>query len=291
MDIRSSNEHPQIDDAFERTIKDIGIPPRPVIIDHVVAEMRKEAPNFGHLGQIISSDVSLSASLIKTVNSPFFGLHSKVHSVAHALTMLGLDVAGRAISVACLRASFPVTPALERFWNASGQIAALSGWLAMNAHKPLLQPDVAYTFGLFRDAGIAILLRRYSQYLETLVSANNETELSFTDVEQRGIHTDHARVGYVLAMNWFLPEEICLGIRSHHELLAIDHPASGIPLASQYLIATSQTAERILQRLTGLSSTCEWQKLGPACLRTLSLSEDDLPALCEAGSKIVKDVA
>ena len=46
MDIKIANEHPSIDDAFERTIKDIGIPPRPIIIDHVVAEMRKEAPNF-----------------------------------------------------------------------------------------------------------------------------------------------------------------------------------------------------------------------------------------------------
>ncbi len=290
MDIGIAHEPPLIDDAFERTIKDIGIPPRPVIMDRVVAEMRKEDPNFSYLGQIIAADVSLSAGLMKTVNSPYFGLRSKVHSVGRALTMLGLDVASRAIAVACLRASFPVTPALERFWNASAQIAALSGWLATNVHKTMLQADVAYTFGLFRDIGIAILLRRHSRYVATLVSANHETELSFTDVEQRDFQTDHARVGYVLAMNWSLPEEICLGIRSHHELLAIDHAESKIPLVSQYLIATSQTAEYILQCLTGLSSTSEWQKLGPACLRILDLSEDELPALCEAGVAILETV-
>ena len=242
------------------------------------------------MGRIIAADVSLSASLIKTVNSPYFGLRSKVHSVAHALTILGLDVASRAIAVACLRASFPVTPALERFWNASAQVAALSGWLAKNAHRSILQADVAYTFGLFRDVGIAILLRRYPRYVETLVCANLETELSFTDVEQRDVQTDHARVGYVLAMNWCLPEEICLAIRNHHDLLAIDHAEPDVPLASQYLIATSQTAEHIQQRLTGLSSTSEWQKLGPACLRILGLSEDELPALCEAGADTLETV-
>jgi HD-like signal output (HDOD) protein len=168
MDTKFANEHSSVDDAFERIIKDIGIPPRPVIIDRVVAEMRKAAPDFRRLGQIIATDVSLSAGLMKTVNSPYFGLRRKVHSVADALTMLGLDVASRAISVAFLRASFPVSPALERFWNASAQIAALSGWLAKKVHKAILHADVAYTFKLFREIGIAILLRRYFRYVETL---------------------------------------------------------------------------------------------------------------------------
>jgi HD-like signal output (HDOD) protein len=290
MDFKFANEHSPIDESVERIIQDIGIPPHPAIIDRVIAEMRKAAPDFSQLGQIIATDVSLSASLMKTVNSPYFGLRSKVHSVADALTMLGLDVASRAIAIKCLRASFPVTPALERFWNASAQIAALSGWLAMKVHKTILHADVAYTFGLFRDIGIAILLRRHSRYVETLFRANQETERSFTDIEQRDIHTDHARVGYVLAMNWCLPEEICLGIRSHHELLAIELPESGVPLVSQYLIATSQTAAHILQCLTGLSCTSEWRKLGPACMRILCLSEDELPAICNAGADILESV-
>jgi HD-like signal output (HDOD) protein len=290
MGIEIANVHPSINGAFERTIKDIGIPPRPVVLERFQDEMRKENPSFTHFGQIITADVSLSAGLMKVVNSPYFGLRSKVHSVGDALTMLGLDEASRAIAAACLHETFPLTPALERFWNASARVAALSGWLAKNNHKPMLHADVAYTFGLFRDIGIAILLLRYPRYVETLVSANHETERSFTDIEQRDFQTDHARVGYILAMNWNLPEEICLGIRSHHELLAIDQAESGVPLASQYLIATSQTAEYILQCLTGLSSTSEWQKLGPACLRILGLSEDELPAIFEAAADILEAV-
>jgi HD-like signal output (HDOD) protein len=289
MDIKIANEHPSINDTFERTIRDIAIPPRPVILDRVQDEMRKEAPNLMRLGQIIAADVSLSAGLMKIVNSPFFGLRSKANSVSDALTMIGLDVASRAIAAASLRASFPLTPALERFWNASAQVAALSGWLSKN-HNSMLRADVAYTFGLFHDIGIAILLLRYPHYAETLASANHESELSFTDVEQRDFGTDHARVGYVLAMNWNLPEEICLGIRSHHELLAMEQAESGVPLASQYLIANSQTAEHILQCITGLSSTSEWQKLDPLSLRILGISEDELPALCEAGAEILEAV-
>jgi HD-like signal output (HDOD) protein len=242
------------------------------------------------LGKLISADVSLSAGLMKISNSAFFGLRNKVHSVDGALNMLGLDVASRAIAAACMRQSFPLTPSLERFWKGSAQIAALSGWLAKNNSKSMLSADVAYTFGLFRDIGIAILLLRFPHYVETLACANQEAERSFTDIEQRDFGTDHARVGYILAMNWNLPEEICLGIRSHHELLAMDQAESGVPFASQYLIATSQTAEHILHCLTSLSSTSEWQKIGPACLSILGLSEDELPALCEAAEEIVETV-
>jgi HD-like signal output (HDOD) protein len=290
MDADIANRHPPIDDAFERTIKDLGIPPRPVILDRFKEEMRKDTPNFLRLSQIISADVSLSAGLIKVVNSPYFGLRRKVDSVGDALTMLGLDASSRAITAACLREAFPLTPVLERFWNASAQIAALSGWLAKNNHKSVTRADVAYTFGLFRDIGIAILLIRYPRYAKTLASANHETVRSFTDVEQCDVLTDHGRVGYVLAMNWNLPEDICLGIRWHHDLLAIDQTDFEVTPASRYLIATSQTAEYILQCITGLSSTMEWEKLGPACLRILGLSEDELSAMCEAGADILKTV-
>jgi hypothetical protein len=34
----------------------------------------------------------------------------------------------------------------------------------------------------------------------------------------------------------------------------------------------------------------EWQKLGPTCLRILGLSEDELPAICEAGAAILEAV-
>jgi HD-like signal output (HDOD) protein len=290
MDIMIANEQHPFDDAFRRTIAEVGIPPRPVILYRVQDEMRKESPNFMRLGELIGADVSLSASLMKISNSAYFGLRTKVLTVSDALNMLGFDVSSRAIAAACLRSSFPSTPALERFWNGSAQVAALSGWLAKNYGKTMIRADVAYTFGLFRDIGIAILLLRYPRYKETLDSANHETERSFTDIEQRDFQTNHARVGYVLAMNWSLQEEICLGILSHHELVAIDQAESVVPLTTQYLIATSQTAEHILHRLTGLSSTSEWQKLGPDCLRILDLSEDELPSICEAAAEILEAV-
>jgi len=293
MSTDDANPPPAIDTLLEKTIKDIGIPPRPEILDRIAAEMCREDPNFRHLGQLISADVSLAASLIKTANSPFFGFNHRAHSINEALLMLGLDVASRAIAGISLRKAFPSDIRLERFWHASAQIAALSGWLTQIVGKGKLRADDAYTYGLFRDCGIPVLLRRFPNYDKILARANAEAEQSFTQIEREGLQElplDHATIGNLLAENWWLPEEICLAIHHHHELSALDYIDSGLPSTSRYLIAMGQTAEHLLQEITGGSQTREWVKLGASCLRLLDFTDEELKALYVIAAKVIKTV-
>jgi HD-like signal output (HDOD) protein len=270
---------PSVDALLEGSLKDIGIPPRPTILDRISREMLQDEPDYKRLANIIGADVSLSASLIKTANSPFFGYRNRVRSVNEALMMLGLDVASRAIAGIILRKVFPNSLHLERFWDASARIARLSGWLAQHVGRNKLRPDDAYTFGLFRDCGIPVLLSRFPGYEKILTSANSETGRSFTVVENSQLPTNHAMVGCLLAQSWWLPEETCLAIRHHHELAIIETPSITPPLTSRYRIAIAQFAEHLMQRHTGLSHTQEWPKLGAACLRLLDVAEDDVDAI------------
>jgi HD-like signal output (HDOD) protein len=130
------NGRPEVDQVLEQTLKDLDIPPRPLIIDRIKAEIGSDSRNVKRIGQLISADVSLAAGLIKTANSPYFGLRNRARSAHDALLMLGLDVASRAVATISLRQAFPSNGQLERFWGASAQIAALSGWLARRAAKP-----------------------------------------------------------------------------------------------------------------------------------------------------------
>jgi HD-like signal output (HDOD) protein len=281
---------PSVDQILEQTIKEIGIPPRPVIMDRIETEMRKGDPNFKHLGHLIGADVGLSAGLIKTANSAYFGTRSPVRSVDEALMRLGLNIANRAIAGISLRKAFPTNIQLDRFWHASAQIAALSGWLAQSVVKPKIRPDDAHTYGLFRDAGIPVLLIRFAQYRQTIIRANNEMTDSFVDIEHQDLPTNHAMIGCLLAQNWWLPEEICLAIRHHHEFQFSQPLEIHIPPASRYLIAVAQTAEHILQQVTGESRTCEWGKLGAACMHTLDIKEGDLSNIYEEAINIIKSV-
>ena len=278
--------------VLEQNIKAIDIPPRPLIIDRIRAAMSEEMPNFKLIGQLISADVSLAAGLVKTANSPYFGLSSRARSINEALLMLGLDVTCHAVASISLRHAFPSNATYDRFWDASARIAVLSGWLARCVKKtklrPDLRPDEAYTYGLFRDCGIVLMLRRFPNYQATLGRANNEADLPFTLVEQQEFPTDHTVVGHLLAQNWWLPDSICQAIRHHHNQSAIDLFESGLALSSRYLIALSQTAEHLLQQISGASHTEEWSKLGASCLRLLSLDDSDLPELYAEAAEVLE---
>lgn len=284
----SDADSSRVGTLLESAIRDIGIPPCPAILEKINTEMRKDEPDFRHLTRIINSDVGIAAGLIAIANSPFFGFRNRARSVDEALLMLGLAVASRAIAGIILRKLFPLTPSLERFWHASACIARLSGWLAQQDRQGIkIRADDAYTFGLFRDSGIPMLLKRFSHYPEVLKNANAEKELSFTAVEEASCSTNHAVVGGLLAQSWWLPDDICLAIRYHHDY-SLPEPGSRsvLPPTSRGLIATALLAEHLFQHHTGLSPTQEWPKGGPVCLRLLGLTDEDLPRLYDESATI-----
>ena len=286
-DILQESHSTEVDILFERYVRDLGIPPCPVILDRFMTEAGKDEPDYKRLASIIGTDVSISAGLIKTANSPFFGLRQRVRSANEALMILGMKNSSRAIAGIILRKSFPNVPNLERFWDASARTARLSGWLAHRLDIRDLRAEDAYTFGLFRDCGIPVLLGRFQNYEELLNKANQDAENNFTDVEEVKMPTNHAMVGCILAQSWWLPEEICLAIRNHHDLVALESTSSLLPMLSRKLIATSQLAEHFLQQQPGLSYTQEWLKLGSVCLKLLDLSKPQLEGLYIEAESIV----
>lgn len=276
-----------VDQMVEKAVLDLGIPPCPAILNRFMVETSKEEPDYHRLASIICSDVSLSASLIKTANSPYFGARQRVRSVNEALVILGLNIASRAVAGIILRKSFPTVPNMERFWDASSRFARLSGWLAQQFETLGLAPEDAYTFGLFRDCGIPVLLQRLPKYSSVLNSANNEVQLGFTQVEDAVLPTNHAMVGCVLAQSWWLPDEISLAIRHHHDLSVLSTTISPPPLLSRKLIAVTQLAEHLVQQHLGLSLTQEWGKLGESCMKLLDIDESQLEALSLKAAPVI----
>ncbi|MDO8350157.1 MAG: HDOD domain-containing protein [Gallionella sp.] len=289
-DIVQETPKTAVDNLIERSILDIGIPPCPIILERFMAEARQDEPDFKRLASVIGSDVGLSAGLIKTANSPYFGMRQRVRSVNEALVILGLKTASRAVAGLVLSKAFPNVANLERFWDASARIALLSGWLAQHLNIPGLRAEDTYTFGLFRDCGIPVLLGRFPLYGDVLLAANSDVTRGFTEVEAVELPTNHAMVGCLLAQNWWLPEEICLAIRNHHDLVALESIDSKLPVLSRRLIAIAQLAEYIVQQQLGLSLTQEWTKLGAVCLRILDLDETDLETLTIEATPIAASV-
>lgn len=276
-----------LDRQLEASLRDIGIPPRPRILELINLEARADEPDLNSLAELIRSDVALAAGLIKTANSPFFGYRTKTRNVRDALAMLGLRAASNAVAGLILRRVLGPSPSaqLERFWDASERTAQLAGWLVQEVGVRFgVTSEEAYTFALFRDCGIPIMMRRFGNYNEALTHANAEVERPFTEIEEESVPTNHAVVGGLMAQSWWLPEDLCAAIRRHHDGAALDRTIGGLSGASCRQIAVAQLAEKLHQDTTHLNHTREWDKLGPTCLQILELGEE-IPEELASGAK------
>lgn len=275
---------PQPDDIEKRMkieIREIGIPPRPTILCQIEQETTKDEPDFIRLATLLNQDVGLSASLIKVANSPYFSFGKKVPTVQEALLVLGLKLVVQTVAGLALQQVFKHLPNMERFWDSSATNAQISGWLARQLGKKwAIRPEDAYTFSLFRDCGIPVLMSPFPEYQAILAQANSERERSFTEVEDQAMGLNHALVGADLAGNWLLPAETCLAIRHHHDA-AIFAEESAIPERTKVLVAISHLAEYLMQQEAGRGQSCEWEKLGTLCLSCLDIGSDQVPSLCE----------
>lgn len=280
-----------IDKDLEESVRDIGIPPRPAILDRIGAEMRGPDPDFNHLSALISADVSLAAGLLKTANSAYFGHQARARTIVQALMVLGLDIASRAVAGLILRKVFRGLPIMERFWDASARIARTSGWLVLQLGvRDGVGADDAYTFGLFRDCGLPILMRKFPDYVGVLGEANADAERMFTAVEERHYPTNHAMVGCMLAQNWWLPDDTCLAIRHHHDAVVLGSGAGGMPPTSARLTAIAQFAEYLVERVAGRSRSREWDKLGASCRQQLQLDDARIEVLASQAGPVVADL-
>lgn len=279
----------QITEGIRYSVRNIGIPPRPSILDEIDREMHKAEPDFKHLADIIGSDVALAASIIKVANSPALGMGRRVRTVPDALLVLGLKLTVHTIAAIVLQRIFPNVPHLERFWDSAARCARVSRWLVMQLRcVRTISPDDAFTFGLFRDCGIPVLMIPFPDYAGTLAEANRNDTAPFTAVEHAALGISHTELGADLAADWRLPEEVILAIRRHHDAdlfgLKTDEMTQ---VRAAMLSAVALVADHLTQEITGLSLDCEWGKLGERAQVLLGLTPESLAQLQENAAEIV----
>ena len=83
---------PPEENIFEQTTQGFLIPTKPEILEKV--QTLAQTPNVDPalVGQCVATDVGLSATILKTLNSPFYGMARKITDVTQATILLGTTV-------------------------------------------------------------------------------------------------------------------------------------------------------------------------------------------------------
>lgn len=269
---------------LEELLNGVDIPPCPAILFDIERELAKDAPDQREIARLISRDVALSGHVMQVANSPAFSNGHKIGSIIQALNVLGSRQLFNLVVSQLLKIALSGKPEvpMDRFWETSALTARLSAELARRLRG--IRPDVAYTFGLFHDCGIPLLMKRFPQVREVLAAANACEDRKFTEVEDEHLGTNHAVVGYFLARRWRLPAEVTEAILHHHDYALLAEAEVLSPTACQ-VIGVTVLAEHIIRQHAGDESFHEWSKAAPYVCEVFGVSlgavDDLIEDLCE----------
>ena len=262
-------------DRLESILKSIHIPPCPEVLVALMEEMRQAEVDFLRLTELISLDVGLAASMLKTANSPFFAPRNKIDSIQHAVSVLGIRNLTQVLRGAALQKVLGGDRLfMQQFWEGSN----LSALIASNMAAQLgdISRDDAYTLGLFHDCGIPIMMQKFPDYQRKLAAQSNALVM---DLEEQYYGTNHAVVGNLLTRNWHLPDPVSQAILVHHDYTIYTCDLCVPEVCA--LVATIQMTEHIAADLQGRTDSAEWQKNGRMAMQHLGLSAEDMENIAE----------
>lgn len=195
----------------------ITFPPLPHTVESVsnlLSEMGVE-PNTLQLAKIVDSDPMVAASVLRRINSAYYGVRRRIASVQKAVMLLGfLEVANLVLTAGMVQleetfgAEEP-SEIFEHLMRTSIGTAQYARELANHLSLPCEGP--AFSAGLLHAVGRLIMLHNDAEGYQTLWDA--EEGPPPMEVEQQRFGIDHARLGAIAADEWKLPGMLIKAIR------------------------------------------------------------------------------
>jgi HD-like signal output (HDOD) protein len=221
---------------------EIEFPARPGVLAKLTAELEAEQPDLRHVSELVNDDLGLAAEIVRTANSPYFGVSGRIDSVQQAINFLGLSQVFSLVTGVMLRRVFPRDdPLMDELWDNSTRRAAI---MALLARKAALPADRAYTVGLFQDCGVVVLAALSPNYRLTWQQICWLPDATLEERSENAI--DHPTISASLVEQWGLSEEIEHAVRMHHEIDRLE--ASGMSERTRGLVALSVLANFVLAR-------------------------------------------
>jgi HD-like signal output (HDOD) protein len=269
-------------EQIESILKGTHIPAQPQIMVDLQMEQVMPDPSLAHIGELISQDVGLSGKILKTVNSPSFGLANNITSIKQAVNLLGANSVINLVNALSIRGELSNDDiiALGSFWDNAMEIAEACAAIAKQIGYST--PDEAYSLGLFHNCGVPLLMMRFDNYADVIQESYAREDKSITDTENELLQTNHAVVGYYVAKSWNLPDYISQAIHEHHNVEKILSDESQNP-QKRTLLAILKMAENICGNYRNLGQQeedYEWLRISEQVLVYVGLSQYDYESLC-----------
>jgi HD-like signal output (HDOD) protein len=214
----------------------------PTIFYQINEAVENPESSFSEIASIISKDSALTARLLKIVNSSYFGFSSKVETITHAITIVGMvQLRDLALATAIIN-SFKGIPKdtvnMHSFWQhsiATGLAGRVIGVYIKDAN-----PERFYVLGLLHDLGRLLAYLALPEDMSRVLIKYSHGGLLY-QAEKEVLGWDHAEAGGRLLKEWNLPDALVEGVSCHHN----PSKASRFPLEA----AVTHVADILVQTM------------------------------------------
>ena len=247
----------------------ITLPEIPSIVFELNEVIANPSSSAEDIAQVVQRSPSLTALLLKIVNSPFYGFPSKIDKISLAVTLIGTrEISGLAlgISVISLFKNIPEEILnMYSFLKHSLACGIISRILA--AHKNIPQTEQLFVSGLLHDLGRLILYSYFPEEARDILSRARSTNMLLYLQENDSLGCNHTHIVKQLLQQWKLPMVLENNVFFHHDPSKASQPVPATLIHLADIITNSlgigSSGERYVPPLDneawdnlGLSPTC-----------------------------------
>jgi putative nucleotidyltransferase with HDIG domain len=204
--------------------------------------LQMEQRYTAQVAEIIRRDPSLTARLLRLVNSVYYGLTTPVNSIEEAVFYLGVRE---------IRQLVVVTPVIEdfqrlarqcdfpwrEFWQHCIGTALLTREIATAVQLPAEESE--YVAGLVHDIGKLVMAWAFPDHFAEIHRQAAETKRDLIEIENEILGMDHAELGALYLERHRLPEMMIKTARFHHQPEKAD--------SHERVVASAQIADLLLR--------------------------------------------
>lgn len=175
--------------------------------------------SFTEIGGIIGGDPALSARLLKLANSSFYGFPSRIETITHAITVIGMsqlrDLALATTIVSQFKGLPESTVNMESFWYHSICVGLAARIVAIYHREP--NAERYYVLGMLHDLGHLVMFLNMPDEMRKIFERCKENRSLVYQGEREALGFDHGDVGGALLRAWDLPARLEEPVACHHK--------------------------------------------------------------------------
>jgi len=198
--------------------RDMKLSTLPTIFMKINETIVKPRSSANNIASLIRKDTSLSARLLRIVNSAFYGFPSKIDSISRAVAIIGTKQLSTLASGVTIIDMFKDIPSdvidMKSFWKHS--IACGVNARIIASYQGIQNTERLFLAGLLHDIGRLVLYNYAPDHSVYALMKAKCANIMLNKIEYEDLDFDHAKIGGLLLKKWKLPVLMEHAVMYHH---------------------------------------------------------------------------